>query len=111
MVGKKDNFVIANRPQVTEDEYGSLTTTLNEEISRFWAAIKEIEPLDKDLTFDYGKPRLTRTVKLMVDSRDTSDVDIDDQLTIDGSEYIWEVTEIFESGWKFSNTIVAQIKE
>ena len=109
-LGRKDNFVTANRPTVTEDEYGDLTTTSNEQVAQFWASVKEIEPLEKDLTFDYGKPRLTRTIKMMVDSRDTTNLEIDDQLTIDSSTDLWRVSEIFESGWKYSNTIIAQIK-
>ena len=109
-LGKKDNYITATRPVTTEDEYGDLTTSSNAVVANFWAAIEEIEPLSTELTFDNGKPRLTRTIKLMVDSRDTEDVDLDDHLEIDSSDRVWQVSEIFETGWKYSNTIIAQIK-
>ena len=107
---KKDNYIQATRPVTTEDGYGDLTLTSQEPIASFWGSVKELMPKSSDLTFDNGRARFTRTVKIMADSRDTIDVDIDDHLTIDNLSN-WEVTNIFEDQWKFGRTIIAQIKQ
>ena len=109
-LGKKDNYIQVTRPSVTEDGYGDLTLTSQEDIASFWGSVQELKPKDSDLTFDNGRTRFTRTVKIHADERDSANVDIDDHLTIDSSEYTWEVTNIFESDWKWSRTIIAQIK-
>ena len=109
-LGKRDNYIQVTRPTVTEDGYGDLTLTSNEAIASFWGGVQELKPKDSDLTFDNGRTRFTRTIKITADERDTANVDIDDHLSIGSSEYTWEVTNIFESDWKYSRTIIAQIK-
>ena len=109
-LGKRDNYITVTRPVVSEDAYGDLTTTSSEAIASFWGYVKEMKPKESDLTFDNGRARFTRTIKIMADSRDTVNVDIDDHLTLGSSEFNWEVTNIFEGDWKWSRTIIAQIK-
>ena len=106
----KDNYIKVTRPQVEEDAYGDLTVTSQEDIASFWGSVTEIKPRYSDLTSDNGRVRFTRTIEIIADDRDTDSVDIDDHLVIDGTGYNWEVTNIFESDWKWSRTIIAQIK-
>ena len=109
-LSKRDNYITVTRPVVSEDGYGDLTTTSETAVASFWGSVVEMKPKDSDLTFDNGRARFTRTIKITADSRDTEDVDIDDHLNLGSSEFDWEVTNLFEGDWKYTRTIIAQIK-
>ena len=105
-IGSRDNYITAIVPVTSEDEYGELsvvsTTSFN-----FWGSVKELR---SDVDVIAGKRRTNRVLEIMCDTRDVEYLTELYYVTVDGSPEQFQVTDIYESKWKFVSTIIVKYK-
>ena len=106
--GMLDNYITVTRPVITEDSEGDLIPTDLTPITELWGMITE-KPSATDIYA--GRKRLTRTIEIMVRTRDAEPIDIDDLLTFGQIPGNWQVNDIWESDWRYGTTILAERKD
>ena len=106
--GMLDNYITVVRPVVTQDAEGDLIPTDLTPIAELWGNITE-KPSTTDIYA--GRKRLTRTVEVVVRTRDAELIDIDDLLTFGQIPGDWQINDIWESDWKYGTTILAERKD
>ena len=91
---------------IIEDDYGELNVSAFEDIVECWAAIKEVK---SGLETQAGAILHNRRLEIVTDSRDATDVDLGDIVTInnlDNDEFV--VTNKYQSEWRWRTTIIAE---
>ena len=106
--GMLDNYIKVIRPVVTEDSEGDNIPTDLTPIVELWGMITE-KPSTTDIYA--GRKRLTRTVEIMVRTRDAELIDIDDILNFEQIPGDWQINDIWESDWRYGTTILAERKD
>ena len=106
--GMLDNFITVSRPITEEGDEGDLIVISNEPIAELWGMIIE-KPSSTDIYA--GRKRLTRTVEILVRTRDAEQIDIDDSLSFGQITGDWQVNDIWESDWRFGTRILAERKD
>ena len=106
--GMLDNYITVTRPTVTEDSEGDLIPTDLTPITELWGMITE-KPSTTDIYS--GRKRLTRSIEVVVRTRDAELIDIDDLLTFGQIPGNWQINDIWESDWKYGTTILAERKD
>ena len=106
--GMLDNYITVIRPTIVEDSEGDLIPTNLTPITELWGMIVE-QPSETDIYA--GRKRLTRTIKVVVRTRDAELIDIDDLLSFGQITGDWQVNDIWESDWRYGTTILAERKD
>ena len=105
--GMLDNYITVIRPVVTESSEGDLVPTDLTPITELWGMIIE-KPSSTDIYG--GRKRLTRTIEIMVRTRDAEQIDIDDILNFGEITGDWQINDIWESDWRYGTSILAELK-
>ena len=106
--GMLDNYITVSRPTTEETEKGDLRIISNIPVVELWGMIEE-RPSSTDI--NVGRKRLSRTIQVVVRTRDAEGIDIDDELSFGQISGSWQVNNIWESDWRYGTTLIAERKD